>query len=203
MKSTILKRGARGADVKVLQSALNCIPDGIFGPITEEAVKAFKQASGLVVDGIAGPKTLAALGLVDGAACHQVSRRIDKVIVHCTDTPEGREVTVDQVRSWHVKDHGFADIGYHYLIGLDGTVHEGRPLDKVGAHCLGQNTGSVGICYVGGRGKDGRATDTRTPSQRNALRSLVGYFKEKYGCTVHGHYEFAAKACPCFKIEDL
>lgn len=131
-------------------------------------------------------------------------RQIDKIIVHCTATPEGRDYTVDQVRQWHVKDRGFADIGYHYLISLDGTVHEGRPVEKVGAHCLGQNANSIGVVYVGGLdAKTGKPKDTRTPSQRNALRELVTYLSKKYNATVHGHKEFANKACPCFEISDL
>lgn len=131
-------------------------------------------------------------------------RKIDKIIVHCTATPAGREVTVADVRRWH-KARGFRTIGYHYLVYLDGTVHAGRRESEVGAHCLGQNARSIGVCYVGGLdAATGEPRDTRTPAQRRALRELVGSLRRRYpSATVHGHREFAAKACPCFDIADL
>ena len=203
MQINCIRRGDRGVDVKILQDALHLIPDGIFGPLTQEAVETFQREKGLAVDGIAGPDTLRALGLVDGYHMAKCSRRIDKVILHCLATPEGRDYSVAQVREWHVKDRGFSDIGYHYLIHIDGTVEEGRPLDMIGAHCTGQNAHSIGVVYAGGVDKDGIPKDTRTPAQRNAMRSLVDYLKRKYGASVHCHNEFANKACPSFKISEL
>ena len=131
-------------------------------------------------------------------------REIDEIIVHCTATPEGRDVTVKDVTAWH-KRRGFYTIGYHYLVRLDGRVEIGRPEDEVGAHCLGHNARSIGICYVGGLDKDTlQPKDTRTADQRHALKEFVAYLKRKYpGATVHGHREFARKACPCFDIADL
>ncbi|MGN0237158.1 MAG: N-acetylmuramoyl-L-alanine amidase [Lepagella sp.] len=130
-------------------------------------------------------------------------RKIDKIILHCTATPEGRPVTVADVTAWH-KERGFRTIGYHYLVYLDGTVHCGRWEEEIGAHCLGQNAGSIGVCYVGGLDSRGKPKDTRTSAQRVALRNLVEGLQRRYPhATLHGHNEFAAKACPCFKIEDL
>lgn len=199
-----LKVGSRGPEVKRLQSALNLFPDGIFGPLTREGVEDFQRDHGLKVDGVAGTKTLAALGLVSDRKPRTGPRMINEIIIHCTDTPQGRDVSVDDVRHWHVDERGFSDIGYHFLIGIDGTVYEGRPLDIAGAHCLGHNAHSIGICYVGGRDSDNKTPkDTRTPSQKNALRSLVDYYRRKFGASVHGHYEFANKLCPCFTIDKL
>lgn len=131
-------------------------------------------------------------------------RKITKIIVHCTATPEGRAVSVAQVDAWH-KERGFRCIGYHYLVGLDGTVTAGRPEQEMGAHCLGHNYESIGVCYVGGLDRvTGEPKDTRTRAQRSALRRLVEQLRDRYpGATVHGHREFAAKACPCFDIADL
>ena len=130
-------------------------------------------------------------------------RKIDKIILHCTATPEGREVTVADVTAWH-KERGFRTIGYHYLVYLDGTVVRGRREEEIGAHCLGQNAGSIGVCYVGGLDSRGKPKDTRTADQRVALRNLVEGLQRRYPhATLHGHNEFAAKACPCFKISDL
>lgn len=129
-------------------------------------------------------------------------RTINKIILHCTATPEGRNHTLADVRRWHLAQ-GFSDIGYHYLITLDGVVWEGRPLERIGAHCKGHNTGSVGVCYVGGLAPDGRTPrDTRTPAQRRALRALVTLLLLRFPrATVHGHCEFAAKACPSFDVK--
>ena len=125
-------------------------------------------------------------------------RSIDKIIVHCSATREGQHVTVQQIRQWHLQ-RNFADIGYHYVIYLDGTVHKGRPLEKAGAHCKGYNAHSIGICYVGGLDRQGKPKDTRTAAQKAALLSLIRELMQRFPrATVHGHREFANKACPCF-----
>lgn len=194
-----IRLGSRGQDVRVLQQKLSLHVDGIFGPITDEAVKDFQSKNALSVDGIVGPKTWKALGF---ALC---SRAITKIILHCSATPEGRDFTVEQIRQCHLA-RGFSDIGYHYVVYRDGSVHSGRPESVVGAHCTGQNTCSIGVCYVGGEVADGshKPKDTRTPAQKKTLREIVESLKKKYpGATVHGHYEFANKACPSFKICDL
>lgn len=128
-------------------------------------------------------------------------RKITRLIIHCTATPEGREVTVTDIDSWH-RARGFDCIGYHYVIYLDGTVHIGRAVGRIGAHCRGYNTDSIGIVYVGGLSRDGvTPADTRTPAQKSALRILVGQLRSRHpGVTIHGHNEFAAKACPCFDV---
>jgi N-acetylmuramoyl-L-alanine amidase len=129
-------------------------------------------------------------------------RKIDKIILHCSATPEGRAVTVADIDRWH-KERGFAKIGYHYVIYLDGSVHKGRDISEVGAHVTGQNSNSIGICYIGGLATDGKTPkDTRTDAQKAALTKLVGELKQKYPtATVHGHNEFANKACPCFDVK--
>jgi N-acetylmuramoyl-L-alanine amidase len=81
-------------------------------------------------------------------------RKVNKIIIHCTATPEGRDVSIDEVRRWHVKERGWRDVGYHFLIRLDGTVEEGRPIEMTGAHTRGHNWDSIGIAYAGGMSKD-------------------------------------------------
>ena len=128
-------------------------------------------------------------------------RRIDKIILHCSATPEGKDYTVAQIDAWH-RSRKFDGIGYHYVIYRDGSVHAGRPVERAGAHCLGQNPNSIGVCYIGGCATDGKTPkDTRTPGQRAALGRLVKkLLGEHPGATVHGHNEFAAKACPSFNV---
>jgi N-acetylmuramoyl-L-alanine amidase len=126
-------------------------------------------------------------------------KNVDKVIVHCTATPEGRHTTVEDVRRWHL-DRGWSDIGYHFLVYLDGTVHEGRSLDVQGAHCRGQNKNSIGIAYVGGIDKvNFKPKDTRTEEQKEALVDMLEFFKIAHpDAVIHGHRDFANKACPSF-----
>lgn len=130
-------------------------------------------------------------------------RKINEIIIHRSATPEGRNFTVQQIRDWHVKGNGWRDIGYHYVIYLDGSVHRGRPENRVGAHCTGHNANSIGVCYIGGCAADGKTPkDTRTAAQKAALVKLVAELRHRYGgATVHGHNEFAAKACPSFNVQ--
>lgn len=193
-----IKKGSRGDDVATLQRKLHLIPDGIFGAITDEAVRDFQKSHSLTVDGIVGPKTWAALGI----APQPSARRIDKIILHCSATPEGKDYTVEQIRQWHLA-RKFSDVGYHFIIYRDGSVHRGRPVGQIGAHTTGQNAHSIGICYIGGYAPDGKTPkDTRTEAQRLALIKLVRELKASYpSATIHGHNEFANKACPSFIVK--
>lgn len=130
-------------------------------------------------------------------------RTINKVILHCSDTIEGAHINVDTIRQWH-EARGWDDIGYHYVIYLDGTIHKGRDLDIVGAHCRGNNKDSIGVCYIGGRSaKENKPADTMTAEQElgwlqlwYALKTLFGNIK------LHGHNEFSEKACPSFDVQE-
>lgn len=130
-------------------------------------------------------------------------RKITEIILHCSATSEGLDFGVSDIRAWH-KAQGWKDVGYHYVVRLDGTVQEGRPLEQAGAHCKGHNDRSIGICYIGGLAADGRTPkDTRTTAQRAAIRALVTRLRRQFpAATVHGHNEFAAKACPCFNVRE-
>ena len=126
-------------------------------------------------------------------------RDIAEIIVHCSGTPAGRDVHVADVDAWH-RRRGFDGIGYHYVVTLDGKVEAGRPVERVGAHCLGHNRRSIGVCYVGGVLADGKTpADTRTEAQKLALRRLlIKLLKKHRGAGVFGHRNFAATACPGF-----
>ena len=127
-------------------------------------------------------------------------RTINEIIIHCSATVEGKDFTVKDIDRWH-QQRGFKMVGYHYVIRLDGTIEQGRPLEQAGAHCKGHNTHSIGICYIGGLDTDGKPKDTRTKAQRDMLWALVKSLKVKYPkATIHGHNEFANKACPCFDV---
>lgn len=131
-------------------------------------------------------------------------RTINKIIIHCSATQEGRDLDAAEINRWHLK-RGWNGIGYHYVVLLDGTIEYGRSIYKQGAHVKGENEGSIGICYIGGveseRGDDGDwiAKDTRTPEQKESLLLLIKTLKKMHPtATIHGHNEFANKSCPCF-----
>lgn len=227
------REGSRGPMVAMIQKAVGCYPDGIWGKLTTEAVKAFQKAHSLTPDGIAGPRTLAAMGIeavtpktgASSAALSQVTacyggkvltlrkskRRIDEIIVHCTASREGQEQTVEQIRRDHTTPvskggRGWSDIGYHYVVYLDGTVHEGRNVDVSGAHAEGHNSHSIGVVYVGGvekkpgvAYKNLKAKDTRTEAQKASLMALLMDLRKLYPkARIIGHRDVSSKACPSF-----
>jgi len=214
------REGSRGPVVAMIQKAVGCYPDSIWGKLTTEAVKAWQRAHGLTADGIAGPRTLAAMGIeavtqqgnglqvgpdsvvssYGGRAItlKRSKRRIDYIAVHCTATPEGRDLTVEQIRKQH-KAQGWADVGYHYIIYRDGTVHLGRDVDVSGAHVSGYNANSIGIAYVGGlENRPGvaysqlKAKDTRTDAQNTSLTALLMDLRKLYPkARIQGHRDFS------------
>lgn len=205
MAVLVYKKGSKGDVVKQIQKALNLYPDGLFGPLTEEAVINFQKSKGLTPDGIVGPKTLAYL---IPKALKKSKRTIKEIIIHCSATQEGLNYTVDDIRKWH-KLQGWSDIGYHYVIYRDGTIAYGRDVDLVGAHCHkgGHNQYSIGICYIGGlENKKGVPTsmqkpkDTRTIKQKIAMLALLEDLKKYYPqAQIWGHHDFDnSKDCPCF-----
>ena len=124
-------------------------------------------------------------------------RKIDRIIIHCSDTPAGRYTTVEDIDRWH-REKGYKKIGYHYVIYLNGAIHKGRSEMEVGAHCKGYNAHSIGICYVGGK-ENGKAKDTRTEAQKASLLFLLRDLKKRYpNAKICGHRDLAARDCPCF-----
>ena len=136
-------------------------------------------------------------------------RRLDSIFIHCTATP--REWWADrrssekaaECKRWHL-DRNFSDVGYHYFVDRDGTVTEGRAIEKTGAHARGHNTGSVGIALWGGHGgdQDDIFEQHFTPEQDRALRKLIAQLRMEYPSItkVRGHNEVSAKMCPCFQV---
>lgn len=134
----------------------------------------------------------------------QNQRKIKEIIVHCSATPAGENFTVEQIRKMHLT-RGFRDIGYHYVIYLDGSIHKGRDESQIGAHCTNHNTISIGVCYIGGCAPRSESNwtrkykDTRTAAQKESLLKLLRQLKAKYPeAKIYGHRDFANKACPSF-----
>ena len=132
-------------------------------------------------------------------------REINRIIIHCSATREGQDITVETIKDWHVNGNGWSDIGYHYCIRLNGDIEPGRGIEKRGAHVRGHNDDSIGICYIGGCEGDGQTPkDTMTPEQEEAMRELVYSLRMVWTkkLTLHGHNEFSDKACPSFKVSE-
>ena len=129
-------------------------------------------------------------------------RKINKIIIHCSDTYVDQDIGVEDIRRWH-RARGFRDVGYHYVIRRDGELEKGRKLDEIGAHCLGQNKNSIGICLVGGKEGHGSPADNFTIPQIQIARMLISDLRKKFDLTIHGHNEFANKACPVIDIKKL
>ena len=135
-----------------------------------------------------------------------VMRAIKLIVIHCSAVRPGQQSSAKDIDNWHKErvTHGihWKGIGYHYVVRRDGTVETGRNLADVGAHVVGHNKYSIGICYEGGLDAAGKACDTRTPEQVRALRELVErmhcYFPE---AVIVGHHDLdPGKACPCYDV---
>jgi N-acetylmuramoyl-L-alanine amidase len=126
-------------------------------------------------------------------------RDISEIIVHCSATPEGRDVKTSEIRAWHTRDNGWSDIGYHFVVELDGAIGVGRPQTLSGAHCKGKNSTSVGVCYIGGVDDNGNAKDTRNQDQKVSLETLLDLLKKSHpSAIIYGHRDFSDKPCPSF-----
>ena len=139
---------------------------------------------------------------------------IKRIVVHCTATREGQDVSAATIKGWHLKQ-GWSDIGYHYVVRLDGRIEKGRVDTIPGSHVRGFNTGSIAIVYVGGLDKDGKAKDTRTPAQKKSLKEIITRMRALHkNPPVMGHRDLSPdkdgdgvvekhewlKECPCFDM---
>jgi len=130
-------------------------------------------------------------------------RTITLLIVHCSATPQGVALSFEDCRRDHIRHRGFRDIGYHFYLTRNGEIHRGRPLEKIGAHCLNHNRHSIGICYEGGLDAEGCPADTRTLEQKASLLALLRELKRIFPrALIIGHHDLnPVKACPCFDAE--
>lgn len=131
-------------------------------------------------------------------------RAINEIILHCAATPPDMDIGAAEIDQWH-KGRGWRGVGYHYVIRRNGAVEDGRPEEEAGAHVKGRNANSIGVCLVGGKGSNEKDApgDHYTPAQLASLRRLLRDLRARFPrATIHGHNEFAAKACPGFTVAD-
>ena len=140
-------------------------------------------------------------------------RTITLIILHCSATRCNASYSFEQCRYDHIHHRGWKDIGYHYYVERDGSLHAGRPETTIGAHCKHHNTHSIGVCYEGGLDAEGKACDTRTLDQKATLLKLITELRERYPqALILGHRDLSPdlngnglveplewiKQCPCF-----
>ena len=129
-------------------------------------------------------------------------REIKRVILHCTATKEGQDISLETIRGWHVVGNGWQDVGYHYVILLNGDIALGRNLFTQGSHTRGENEDSIGVAYVGGLDEKGKPKDTMSLYQDIAFMRLFESLSVTFGkLDLHGHNEFSNKACPSFDVQ--
>ena len=134
-------------------------------------------------------------------------RPINKIIIHCTATPPDMDIGLAEVRKWHTdpkpKGNGWRDVGYHFIIRRNGVVEIGRPVEEIGAHVAGHNKDSIGIALVGGVDGHGKPDANFTEAQWANLERFARVLQREHPkATIHGHNEFAAKACPSFDVQE-
>ena len=121
------------------------------------------------------------------------------IVLHCSGIMPHQHQDIKRIDEFH-KSKGWKCVGYHFYVRRDGTVENGRPIEEPGAHVVGHNRYSIGICYEGGLNASGDDDDTRTPEQVRALRQLVERLHGEFPrAVILGHHDLdPGKPCPCF-----
>lgn len=140
-------------------------------------------------------------------------RVIKFIVIHCSASDEPGQDSPQAIKDLHTSPisklfnwgkyktngKGWSDIGYHFVITQDGLIHEGRPLEKIGAHVAGFNSGSIGICLTGDK--------VFSQAQFISLESLCSELCRKFGIEkkdILGHSELdKKKTCPNFNLHKL
>lgn len=121
------------------------------------------------------------------------------VILHSADVPDTKKfdhLGVKEIRRWHVKERGWSDVGYHFIIKRDGMIEKGRPLSRAGAHVRGHNRGTIGVCYVGRKNP--------TKAQWASIKALWETLKAQGAKNLRVHNDYTnTKTCPGFSRKEL
>lgn len=133
----------------------------------------------------------------------KVTRPIHWYIVHCAYTKPSMDIGIDWIRKIHVDQNKWSDVGYNHFFKRDGSIEDGRPLTKYGAHTVGlsANRKSIGVCYAGGMGENGGVEDNVTVDQMLAILANFREYQKLYPeILLAGHNQFDKKACPSFDM---
>jgi hypothetical protein len=211
MECTMTSDPAREA-LRMIQTGLDALGhgpgslDGRWGIQTRGAVERLLAVDGQAAPGPAVPPPPPGARLIrQGTAGYPVR----ELVLHCAATrPDwmvGRSFPnqVAEIRRWHVEGNRWRDIGYHHVIGRGGEHAIGRPETAIGAHVIGHNAGTIGVCLLGGHGASAhdRFADHFTLAQAQALSALIAEITQRTAIArITGHNHYAAKACPGFHV---
>lgn len=127
-------------------------------------------------------------------------RSVNRVFIHCSASED--DTLIDgmlyrKIRQWHVKERGWSDIGYHYLIDKLGNIQPARPLNKIPAAQKGHNTGTIAIMVHG--------LENFHKLSMNSLHHLCNQIHFAYSGRIsfHGHCEVSNKTCPVFDYKEV
>lgn len=207
-------KGSKGDIVRKIQGALHLIQDGIFGSITEEAVKDFQKKNGLNADGIVGDKTWELIFKIginnsEDLTGNKATRKVDRIFVHCTAGNQ-KTTTVKSLNA-EFKSKGWKTGGYHYVIFPDGSVVQMEDENKIANGVKGYNKNSIHISWVGGY----NSVDNRTQKQKDSIIKVLKELRKKYpNAKILGHRDISPdvnnngivdpweriKDCPCFDV---
>jgi len=128
----------------------------------------------------------------------------DTIAIHCSATPATMDIGVEKIKEWHVKDNGWDDVGYHFIITRNGLVESARPEEMQGAHAPKVNHRSIGVCMIGGSDTNGDWSNNFTDEQWVTLKSLLLNLTKKYEIKkIIGHYQVDdKKKCPSFNVPE-
>ena len=115
---------------------------------------------------------------------------VTDIVVHHADG----DLTAAEIHRIHREERGWAGIGYHYVVELDGDIHRGRPEKKVGAHCNEHNAHTIGVCFSG----DYEVRKAMPRAQLGSGRELIADLRRRYPkARVRGHGQMPANATAC------
>jgi len=209
----MIQKDNTGLSVVILQAQLRSLGfknkriDGKFDAMTQSAVKDFQRSQGLIIDGIVGPNT--------NAIIRDLTK--DKhlfTFIHCSATPDGRDVSANTVLRYHTINKGWSRPGYSDIFELDGSLHNIRPYNSdnliqrweytfgvKGSTMMNRN--SRHVCYIGGIDAYGEPKDTRTVKQKLNLETYIKYeIMRNPNVLILGHNQVQYKACPSFNVPE-
>lgn len=100
--------------------------------------------------------------------------------------------SVESIHQHHRYNNGWLGIGYNYYVRKDGTIWRGRPENCTGAHTVGYNDKSIGICFEGNF-----ETEKMSEAQLQAGLWLIRDILKRYPeAIIGGHREYDGTACP-------
>ena len=130
--------------------------------------------------------------------------KTDTLAIHCSATPATMDIGVEKIKEWHVKENGWEDVGYHFIITRSGELQTARPEEYQGAHAPQVNFRSLAVCLIGGTDNNQQWENNFTKEQFDSLKSLILDLIERYEIKkIIGHYQVDdRKKCPSFDVPE-